>query len=398
MKDLDYYIKALTMADLAVTEAGAVVFGEEDKAVKVNKRDLVLPTRKVLEASDWENVIPFHPLCEANINNKRSLVLEKFILLSNFNLDHTVRKLMSIIATKLSDNVTLPPDALETISEICQEATKFTADDVNKIFIKPLSAGPPKAADRALTVSLKRNDTHDGKKYRAVAKLVSLPYNADDKEGEFFGIKCSSKQSSRAIKGLFNYIVDGVESLEVFTTATNTTVASQWTAYTKTLGKIHEHLNQIKTLFELTDEFNEVDTGFLTMTKEMSKLKSNLPSLEDNRGEYVDEEVGEVKAPEADKTVPLHKQRDGKAKREPTLLEMNAQGAARGTSIFAEPEASNEPVSLLARNAQVAESNRFGTDRNRHQGRPGVTRNTSILSGGGRGSRLSSRRHNGGLL
>lgn len=377
---LEYYKSALSLIDSKVLENAMVVSnGDDDVHIRVKKRKLVLPTEEILVEADWENKIPFHPLCEISITNKRSPVLDRFIELANANLDIRLRNVISQIVKRLSlaDEVKLtdskkkgssksktevsarysplPPDALELMAVACPDITKKTTSDADKIFIEPLTSGSlPKASERVLTVALKRNASHDGKKYKAVTKAVCMPYDEDEEEGYFFGVKCSSKASSRSIKGIVNEVLGGFDQLDTYTTATNTTQAPMWTSYTKTLGKIHDHLNGIISLFELDDMFETVDTSFLEMGKEAAKLKVLIPSMEDSRGEYVDEdEEGGVKETVAKPSTPVANK---PASTKPSLMAM-AKQVEEQQNIFSRSRELQQPVQNMSLMAQAAQAN-----------------------------------------
>lgn len=321
--ELEYYRKALTLIDAQVDEDGFVVSnGDSSLNFKINKRFLVIPTEAILKKSAWETQIPFHPLCETSISNKRSIVLDKFIDLANFNLDIRIRNIISIISEKLSDKVSMPPDAMMMLSALCPDASENLKDDVAKIFITPITSGTiPKASERVLTVSLKRNVNYDSKKYKAVARATCMPYDEDEADTHFFGIKCKSKKNVRSIKGLLQLVLGGIEDLDVYSTATNTPMAPLWTAYTKTVGKIHEHLNSILDTFELNDKFEDVDTSFLEMNAEAAKIKIDVPSLSDNRGEYVEKDLAEGESP---KTEPVQTATNHNTRQQPEPAQTNS--------------------------------------------------------------------------
>lgn len=423
---LDYYKSVLTLIDSKVLDNAMVVSnGDESVHIKVAKRKLVLPTEEVLKESDWEKVIPFHPLCEISITNKRSPILERFIELANANLDIRLRNVISQIVKRLSlaDDLKvtdskkksktktevssryepLPPDALELMATACPDITKKTTDDADKIFIEPLTSGTlPKASERVLTVTLKRNAEHESKKYKALTKVSCVPYDEDEEEGYFFGVKCSSKASARSIKGIVNEVIGGFDQLEVYTTATNTTQAPMWTSYTKTMGKIHDHLNGIISLFELDDLFETVDTRFLEMSKEAAKLKTMIPSLSDSRGEYIDEDQ-EPTETKGTNTSPVTKPASAKPATN-SLMSMASKSEAlerqSSPSLFGnETRQSTGGMSLMAQAAQASSRSRVGANHNHASDRRQRPGSQSAFSGTGSfGGGLRPINRNQGLL
>ena len=386
--NLDYYKKALTLIDGQVNDDGFVVSnGDETVYFKVKKRKLVLPTEELLKESNWKENIPFHPLCETSISNKRSPILDKFIELANFNLDIRLRNLISEITRKLSLGETLPPDAMELMAAVCPEITKKTHEDAVKIFTAPITAGTiPKAAERVLTVSLTRNAENEGKRYKAVSKVTCMPYDSEEADTHFFGHKCTSKKSAKSIKGILDTVVGGLDSLDVYTTATNITTAPLWNAYTKTMGKIHTHLNTLIALFEMEDLFEAVDPSFIEMNKEANQIKLLIPSMADSRGEYVEKDSDEPAAPTANSSTETSRHQTSTAGKQPSLMSMSGRTPDVAPSLFGQSHNSyqtQQPTNSgsLMSQLSVAESHGYsGRVANQNNGQRSRQRGSSMVN------------------
>jgi len=402
--NLDYYKKALTLIDAKVNDDGFVVSnGDETVFFKVKKRKLVLPTDELLKESNWKENIPFHPLCETSISNKRSPILDKFIELANFNLDIRLRNLVTEIARKLSLGETLPPDAMELMAAVCPEITKKTHEDAVKIFTAPITSGViPKANERVLTVSLTRNAENEGKRYKAVSKVTCMPYDEDEVETHFFGHKCTSKKSAKSIKGILDTVVGGLDTLDVYTTATNITSAPLWNAYTKTMGKIHTHLNGLITLFEMEGLFEEIDPTFIEMNKEANQIKLMIPSMADSRGEYVEKDSDEPVAPSANVNRVSNNDRNERVQQsQPTIMQMASQSNSLNSNMFGrQHERQSQPVATGSMMSQASRAETHGyngraanhNDGPRSRQRGGSTRQVNFQGN------FQSRSRNQGIL
>lgn len=258
---------------------------------------LVLPTREVLRASEWDSLVAFHPLAE-NIYRGESPVLKKLKSLINYHLSSVLASLLeelTEIAVDKELQKKLKPKQTRMIDRIPKVNGK-TLNSFNKI-INSISS---KGSKRLINIYLKHGGRYKGEDYPRVA-ITSFPVmdeaNNDDKT--IFGVKMASKKDFESFFSLMDYILPECDLAETYNHGSRSMDAPYFDALMHSYLKIAKQLNKVTWLFrkQLKDaDALHIDVSWEDGLQDMSYYRSLIPGLEGNDGELTisDKEKGQL--------------------------------------------------------------------------------------------------------
>lgn len=286
----------LESAGLKVGENGLVSSpsNEDWTPTMVNGRRLVLPTPAILANPDWEKTIPFHPLSE-KIMRGESVVLKALRLLICNKLTYVVSALweeIMLLAVDTDRHHLLTPVQLKAI---------LSAPDANantlKRLQKVITRVAPTGLNALINIYQKRGGELAGVKYNRVAvtsfPILSAMYKDGERQTfkELLGVTGLTASDSKAIAGIFDFILPGAHLADTYSAGSLSTDApyfhSLMLAYVKIATQLNSTVSLLNNVINNPDELL-IDLSWADMLDNISTLKSEIPSLRDNEGDVSD--------------------------------------------------------------------------------------------------------------
>lgn len=288
---LDFYTKLLDSLNIDV-DSNAMMsmnLGGTGFPVTLNKmgnKRLVLPTRDVLRAAEWDSLIAFHPLAE-NVYRGESPVLKKLKALVNFRLSFVVSVLMTEL-TSIASNKDYHEKLTPTQSKLLDylpKANAKTSDGYTKVINAVSSAG----TNRLINIYLKHGGKYKGEDHPRVA-VTSFPIHdeTENTDKTIFGVKLASQKDFNGFFKLVDYVLPDSDKSETYSYGSRSMDAPYFDALMNAYLKVARQLNKVTWLFRkhLEDyELIHIDTSWGEQLKDLSFYRGLIPGLEGNDGE-----------------------------------------------------------------------------------------------------------------
>ena len=258
-KLIELYKKALSFCSMEADKEGAVsigfVFDKKDKLdVKLDGKQLYLPTQENLKSFDPEKAVIFHPLMEY-VNRGESDIVKLMRNQLNVRINYTTLTVCSHLLrllTSPAEHKKLTPEQRELLLEV-------NTDDmqINERFMSFVANRFANATNRFFTnIYLKKAGTFQGQKHARVG-VVQFPfYEAFEGTDKELKLKKGDKEVFQA---LFNFVFPG--SLEKFNASAPSEEAEAYNNFSdnrdapwlcclfKTAGGLAERLNYLIDLY-----------------------------------------------------------------------------------------------------------------------------------------------------
>lgn len=281
---LDYYETILPAFALQADDAGLISSvkptGSKSPATIDGKR-LALPTKEFLRKGFGEDYIGFHPLSESLSRLGTSPVQQYLQRAAKANIAYLFVQLTTALLEASVDKETqkdIPPTATGFL-KVLANADKKTLD----AFLKLIAIAIKK--NRLVSVYLKANGVYKNKKVNRMTVIRFLVYGdlLDEKK---MGVPLTKKQRE-TILSLFEHVIPFGDSVDEYSYGTNDRVAPYFTSFLTAYHKTVSHLNDLINRYAkpLCLNLKPVDLYELEPAKTLSKLASEVPTLEGNAGE-----------------------------------------------------------------------------------------------------------------
>lgn len=292
MNLIEFYTSVLTGFGLSVSEDGLVYLptNGELKPVKIDSKQICLPTKDKLRDSPWDVQVAFHPICENSAKGEYP-TLKWLRKQANYNLTNLIGELwagLSIVANNKDLHVSLNPNQC-TMLRIAHEIDAKCVKHLQTILSEKVSLA---GAGRLISLTQKQGGVIGGITYKRICN-VSFPITEQfDNESNILGVDVR-KKDMKTIKGLFEYILPNHEELEAFNYGSDEFVApyfhSLLGAYQSVIARIKEVANDFDNVLTNAELFRNIDMNWADHFNELSKYKGLVPPLDGNR--HVDSEV-----------------------------------------------------------------------------------------------------------
>lgn len=298
-----YYESAASLMDVSVESSGLMLSnatnenGEHIRVTVAGGKPLRI-ARFGEEANDIqidniEDTVVFHPLCEAISRDKDSQVMTFYKGLANTFLNVRIMELSEYLIKVCLEKKKISPTLSKKL-EFMDGAKENILTDLKAIF----KVHAPNVADkRFIHFTTKRKAEVEGKRYQCIAECIYPTLPDEDEPKHLFEAKLSSKAARSRLHKLFDLLMINLEDPSVHTVKTQQQVAPTWYAFTKAIGQLHEHLNDIcLSLENLDDAPQAVDLTFMEMDDELKKFKGmiSVSSLCQGTSDEIEAEVARL--------------------------------------------------------------------------------------------------------
>lgn len=256
---------------------------EQWRPFTMEGKRFVIPTRDILRAADWKEMVAFHPLSES-VTEGESAVLKRFRRLVIKHLTTQIGLLLmeiTRIAIDTERHSTLSPQLTGLLAEI---------PDIDAATMKAMDAimNAVNLEDKKLVnVYLKRKAEISGTTYRRGA-IVSFPFMddvLDNAQKTILGVTVRKKDKA-IIKALMNWILPGFET-GAFSKGSNSDVAPYFDALIRSYLEVQRFLNAAVWKFRdhivLADEMT-IDISWEDDIGDLRQYVGQVPALAGNIG------------------------------------------------------------------------------------------------------------------
>ena len=285
-------------------EGDVILKNYNKEPVMCEGRKMVIPSRDILRAAQWNEVQPFHPLCEHESRGE-SKVLKRFRVAM-------YERITMVICAMMEELMTIAADT-KRHADLNNAQAEFLSlvPDADAQMVKNLTAVlskvNPKDGNHIVNIYLKRNGAMlQGKPYKRAA-IISFPFLQefdDPKSKSIFGVEIRKKDVA-AIQELFRYVVSNVHVTDYYSAGSNSETAPMFDALMKSWLKITEELNHLvwkyrKHLPDYTLLWSDLapfrdaegnKVSIKEMIADLTVYKGLIPSLAGNDGENLTEET-----------------------------------------------------------------------------------------------------------
>lgn len=286
---ISLYKAILASLNITASPEGLLTLQMEDNEfpATIDGKRLVLPTRDVLRAGNWDNLMAFHPLSENPLRGE-SQVIDMLRRAAGLRCSLVLTDLMQEFAYLGRDtgrHKTIPPKAADVLSAVQGVDEKFVAT-----LVKILERQEPAGANRLMSIYLKRGGTYRGEKAARVA-VVDFPIlDQIEEEEEIFGVKLR-KKDYEILKSLFLYILPDSDDRETYSAPSTSMTAPYFDALMRGFVKVADQLNAVvrthwdmlKTRFD-NPESLLIDTSWIVHFNDLSEFDGQIPALDGNQG------------------------------------------------------------------------------------------------------------------
>ena len=281
----DLYRAILTALGVKVNEKSMLSY--MDVPCMVDKKRLCLPTPDVLGASDWGNVIAFHPLAENTLRGEskvfkhlRNLTLVRLTEVCTFLMETLIR-----LAAETDNHKLLTPAQVSRLSSL-EKADNKTLDFLMELRNKIKIEGEY----RLVNIYMKRNGELDGKTYSRVAVVTFPLYDAlCSTDEKVFGVANMRKTIDRVVlRNLFELILPKIKEPNGYSYGSNSQIAPYFDALMQAYANIMRDLNPVtwefrKYLKDTPDLHQNLE--FMECFDNLAFYRGQIPVLNGNDGE-----------------------------------------------------------------------------------------------------------------
>lgn len=256
--------------------------GVEDVIVAGKK--LVVPTRECLKISNWQEEIPFNPLCENTLRGESEVQQEMTIMVRaalNIRLATLVWRLAQVAGSdKCKDN-----KLSNAQSEFLPCLPGFDANMQKNLGKIALGVNPEQYKSSLIHLNLKRRSKIDGHQWDR-ACLVRFPLAEMERKDKPFGVALRVSDLD-ALTNVLDYILPDWQVENKYSRGTDSKVAPYFLALLMSYQAINARITEIAKLFvEDFPTFGALinEDLWVAGTDRMAQMRDALPSLEGNEG------------------------------------------------------------------------------------------------------------------
>lgn len=298
----DLYRNILASVNVYEDEGGqgelSIYYGnQEDDPIPVTSnrddgavRRLVIPTQRYLKEGDWENYLPFHPLCEHVMRGESETIkiLKNLVL---FRLRVTISELViNLLYIAGNDDIhdKLTPAQSKLLSDYkLDQVTDKTIRRARKLFDERL--------DEIVNIYLHHFETHDGVEYKRLA-AVSFPIYrklVEESGKVVMGVDLGTKRDKGQIANAFRALIENIDEQDAYYFGSKKQIAPNFHALMGAYANLARVLNKFTHKFRKHIPHSEslkIGTDWLDDFDEIEQFKAAIPSLPGNEGAVVDQQ------------------------------------------------------------------------------------------------------------
>lgn len=276
-----------------------VMIATEDGAdhVTVGGKKLVVPNRECLKISNWQEEIPFNPLCENTLRGESEVQQEMTVMIRaalNIRLATLVWRLGQVAGSEQCKENKLS----NAQSEFLPCLPGFDANMQKNLGKIALGVNPEHYKTSLIHLNLKRRSKIDGHQWDR-ACLVRFPLAEMERKEKPFGVTLRVNDMD-ALNNLLDYILPEWQVENKYSRGTDSKVAPYFLALLMSYQAINARITEIAKIFvadfphfgALVNEDLWVDG-----TAKMAQMRDSLPSLEGNEG-VVEKGSNSLQAPQ----------------------------------------------------------------------------------------------------
>lgn len=286
MNLIEFYTSVLTGFGLSV-DFEDLVFLDTGKGlapVKIDSKQICLPTKDHLRDSPWDKYVPFHPICENSAKGEYP-TLKWLRKQANYNLSKLIGELwagLAIVANNKDLHSGMNPNQI-TMLKIAHEIDGKCVKALQTILSDKVTLS---GNGRIIALTQKQGGNVEGETFKRFAN-VSFPITEQfEHEKDILGLELR-KKDMKTIKGLFEYIFPNHEDINAFNFGSNESVApyfhSLLGAYYNVAARIKELALDFDNLLPNALLFRSIDLEWIEHLSELNKYKGLVPSLDGNR-------------------------------------------------------------------------------------------------------------------
>lgn len=290
---LSYYNGFFDSTNNPRDEIGRVLYESntgELKPVRIDGKELILPTREFQAKPDWTKFVAFHPLSES-IARGESEVLNKsrdLISLRLFYKYFELSEALLMLAVNSEAQSKLTPSTMKHLEGL-GDADAKTVENLSKIFAKAKATFTGGENRCLISLFLKRGGTQNGTKYSRLC-VASFPYyeallKVEDEPADkrqVFGVPLRAKDI-KVLKRLHEIILPGSDE-GVYSIGTNSQTAPYWGALVMTYTNILNQFNSlIKPFSKVIKSLKPVNTDW-DVGDQLQQFRNQIPPMPYNEG------------------------------------------------------------------------------------------------------------------
>lgn len=291
MTILEFYTSLLSSMSYTTVENGAVIRETADgyKPVKLDGKDLVLPTPEFQSNPDWEHKVAYHPLSESIARGESEVLQLTTALIASTVTDYfmNVGKTLLCVAADESKQTKLTPSQSRVLAAV-SKADSTTVENYTKIMSRvELVRGDEDR--RLIAIFMRRGgqigQTKMARMFNAVfplheeLKRVSGVKDAKDRKVWGVPVRVSDVQ---VLLALHDTIFPGIDE-EAYKAGSNSNVAPYFAALLNGYSQIAGALNTvIKPFLKVDKALKLINTDW--DTPDLSVYKNKIPPMPYNEG------------------------------------------------------------------------------------------------------------------
>lgn len=311
----DFYDMTLNAFGLDVSENGSLQVAIADALVPVviDKLPLTRVTQALLDASPWDRVVGFHPLCE-NTFRKQSPVIKKLRDISILRINSLVIHMLTEFATLAADQTLHDqlPAPLKSILSVLHKADARFCKDVRKLCSNINSNN----LYRFVNLYIQPYGKLGGKEYYRTA-IVTFPIlDALHESTTVFDV-AFRREDIKMLRAFIQWVFPDAGEGDVYSRGSKSTTAPTFDALMRAHLTLARHTNRVMTQYK--DMFPHVrnpivDTDDKGALDDLAQFKGLIPVLKFNDGDHIEKDTStppvESSRPSSQPSPPAPRRRD----------------------------------------------------------------------------------------
>jgi hypothetical protein len=213
MNCIEFYTSLIQTLGLDTSEADVLV-KPNGEALEIEEKPVVLPSKMYLNKNEWDDVVPFHPLCEDALHGQspvfkaiynvavRTLIMRYSALIKDIIAVGNDKDLQSKISNPdMMEILKAYPDIKPGVSTTWSKIYKKLAEDK-----RPM-----------LGLFIKNNQTIDGDFYQRVGR-VYVPILEEDEENiddKILGVEVKPKKAVKGIRNIVHKVMGDLNEMTI---------------------------------------------------------------------------------------------------------------------------------------------------------------------------------------
>lgn len=256
-----------------------------------DRRAIVLPTREVLRAAEWDKVAPWHPMSE-HLNRGVSPIMRATVRTATIRLTEVILSLMEQfieLGLDTERQLKMAPGAQKVLG-VVKAVDDRSLKAFHKIVAKMVDN---KAADLSpISLYLKREGLYQGVRSRVCTVSSPLLTAVQDSERKPGGVPIRVNDQTM-LESLIEYLLPDIDDPDTYSAPSSSKTAPYFESFLNAFEKVATQLNKVIHLNrkELKDvEKLKINLDWGDLAEDLQTNRSEIPPLEDSKGKLLNNE------------------------------------------------------------------------------------------------------------